>query len=610
MTNTEQEILCYNTQGALCLLDFGKTRFTENNWSVAIVKIILKYLRPFYARMFLGLLIKFLGTIMDLILPYILAHIIDHVVPTKNISMVLLWGCIMIICSLCGMFGNVIANRMASKVARDTSESIRHDLFAKIFYLSSKQIDGFSVASLESRLTSDTYNIHNMLGGMQRLGVRAPILLIGGIIVTLTLEPVLALVLVSVLPFIAFAVWHISRKGIPLYTKLQKAVDKMVRVVRENAQGVRVIKALSKTDYEKRRFGTVNNEVVGCEKKAGYAMAASNPVMNLFLNAGLVLVVLVGAYRVNGGTSEAGKIIAFLTYFTLISNAMLSITRMFVMFSKGTASANRVGEVLHTSEDLQTFPAEEETRKNDDYIVFDHVFFSYNGKKNNLTDISFSIPKGKMLGIIGATGSGKSTVIQLLMRFYDVSSGEIRIGGQDVRTIPPDKLHLKFGVVMQNDFLYADTIEENIRFGRDLSHEQIVRAATLSQAIGFITKLEDGFQHMLTAKGTNLSGGQKQRLLIARALAASPDILIMDDSSSALDYKTDAELRKAIKGSFSGATTTIVIAQRISTVMSADEIIVLEKGKIQGKGTHEELMDSCEIYREIGHSQMGGALVG
>ena len=576
------------------------------------MKLVLRYLRPFYARMCLGLLIKAGGSVMELILPYILAHIIDNVVPQKTLKLIFFWGALMIACSVAAVIANITANRMAARVARDTSEQVRHDLFARVMHLSSRQIDRLTVPSLESRLTSDTYNLHHMIGMMQRLGVRAPILLIGGIAVAATMEPVLTLVLVATLPFITVAVWGISRKGIPLYTTLQQTVDRMVRVVRENAQGVRVIKALSKTDYERRHFDEVNRAVVAAEKKAGITMAASNPLMNFFLNTGLTLVIVVGAFRVNDGLTQPGAIVAFMSFFTLISNAMLSVTRMFVMFSKGTASANRIAEVIEMPADLDVASEDDLPRKKDGdegFITFENVNFSYNKTKNNLTDISFRVPHGGTLGIIGATGSGKSTIIQLLMRFYDIDSGSIRIGGRDVRTIPHDELHRKFGVALQNDFLYSESIEKNIAFGRDLSRAEVEFAARLAQAAPFIEDFDDGYLHMLTAKGTNISGGQKQRTLIARALAAKPEILILDDSSSALDYKTDANLRRAIADNLSGATTTIVVAQRISSVMSADVILVIDEGRIIGMGDHDALMQSCDVYREISESQMGGAIL-
>ena len=359
----------------------------------------------------------------------------------------------------------------------------------------------------------------------------------------------------------------------------------------------------SLVEQEKEHFAQVNGEVVRRETRAAITMGITNPMMNLLLNTGLTLVVVVGAFRVNAGVTKVGVIIAFLSYFTIILNAMLSITRLFVMYSRGSASAARICEVLYTREDLtvKQAPAVSET----EHIVFEDVSFSYQKKGDDISHISFRLKKGETLGIIGGTGSGKSTISALLMRLYERDSGSIRIDGKPVESIPPEELHTKFGVVFQNDILFADTIEANIDFGRNLPHERIVQAAQCAQAMEFIQGLPDGFSHMLTPRGTNLSGGQKQRVLLARALAGYSEILILDDSSSALDYRTDAALRKALRENY-GDVTTIVIAQRVSSILHADHILVLEDGKELGYGTHEELMERCPLYREISESQMGG----
>jgi ABC-type multidrug transport system, ATPase and permease components len=573
------------------------------------MKRILGYLKPYTSRMTLGFFIKFIGTIVELFLPWILAHMIDTVVPLKNIPPILLWGSVMLICSFIAVAANIIANRMATKVARDSTERIRQDLFEKSLSLSCSQIDKITIPSLEARLTTDTYHLYQAIGMMQRLGVRAPILLIGGVFVTLMLEPVLTIVLVSVLPFIGIIVWLVSKKGITLYTKLQQSIDNMVRTVRENISGMRVIKALSKTEYEKVRFDKANSAVTAHEKTAGYTMSLTNPAMNFLLNIGLTLVIVVGAYRANSGLTPPGKIIAFLSYFTIILNAMLAITRIFVLFSKAAASAERISEVLvlpeDLSQDLQTSVSDSGEKQSENHIVFDRVSFSYHKKKNNIHDISFKLRKGETLGILGATGSGKSTLIQLLMRLYDIDSGSITIGGNPIQSIPNEKLHSMFGVVFQNDILFADTVVENIDFGRGISQEDIETAAKLAQAESFVQELPYKYTQPLTTRGTNLSGGQRQRLLIARALAAKPEILILDDSSSALDYNTDAALRQALRQGFED-TTVIVIAQRISSVRHADHILVLEEGETLGYGTHEELLESCGLYQEIYDSQMGG----
>ncbi len=568
-------------------------------------RVLTYYLKPYYLRMMAGFVIKFAGTIMDLCLPWILAHMIDYVIPQNNKNMIFVWGGLMMVCAVLAWTGNVVANRMASKVARDTTEKVRHDLFSKVTYLSNQSTDAFTKPSLISRLTSDTYNLHQMLGRVQRLGVRAPILLIGGILITLTLDPVLTLILVSVLPFIVLIMTATSKKGIPMYASLQEALDQFVRLVREDIAGIRVIKALSKTDYEKERFGVINEEVVKIEKKAGMTMAIVNPAMNFFLNIGLVFVILAGAYRVNAGKCEVGKILAFMTYFTIILNAMMSISKMFVIISKAVASANRIVSVLDAEDERDSkLVLEEKDKAEDTMISFEHVSFSYNHVENNLTDINFSVKKGETLGIIGETGSGKSTVASLLLRFYDATEGNIFIGGKPIQSIPLGELRSSFGVVFQNDSLFEDSISENVRLGRALSEGDIKQAILYAQAKEFVEDENRGYYDKLNIKGANLSGGQKQRILIARALAAHPDILILDDSSSALDYRTDALLRKELKEHFKD-TTTVIIAQRISSIMHADHILVLEDGAMIGYGTHEELLASCRVYQEIGRSQMG-----
>ncbi len=572
------------------------------------MKHILSYIRPFVGKMMIGFSIKFIGTIMDLFLPMLLSIILDDIVPTGDKRAIFLCGGLMVICSVIAILGNIGANRMAARVARDTTEKIRNDLFRRISYLSARQLDEFTVPSLESRLTSDTYNIHQMVGMFQRLGVRAPLLLIGGIIVAASLEPVLTLVLVAILPFISFFVYFISKRGIPLYNTQQVETDNMTRVVRENAQGVRIIKALCKEDAEKARFDEANLNLNRAEKKAAFNMALTSPLMNLFMNLGLVAVILVGAYRVNSGASGAGAIIAFMSYFTIILNAMMSVTRMFIMASKGIASANRIGEVLDTPYDMTADESYAGT-KGSHKIEFDHVNFSYNGVKNNLSDISFTLEKGQTLGIIGPTGAGKTTLIALLMRQYDVTEGSIRIDGVDVRAMDRADISKKFGAAFQNDFLFADTIRSNVDFGRGLTDDAIMTSAKHAQAEAFIGEKEGGLDYELTIKGANLSGGQKQRVILSRALAGMPEILVLDDSSSALDYATDARLRQALRDNYDGNTTSVIVAQRVSSIKHADLILVLEDGRITGSGTHEELLANCPLYREISDSQMGGALL-
>ncbi len=570
------------------------------------MKRILSYLKPFKARMAVGFSIKVIGTVAELLLPFILSYILENVINTLNVGKIVFYGVVMMLCAAVACVGNITANRMAARVTTKFSVEMRKDLFSKTLYLSAADTDRFTVPSLESRITTDTYNVHNFIGMMQRMGVRAPILLIGGIFITLVMDKILAFVMIATLPLIFLTVYSVSRKGVPLYIGVQKSIDKMVRVVREDAQGIRVIKALSKNEYENRRYDEVNKALSKEERRAGIIMGVVNPVMTLLMNLGIAAVVAVAAICVSKGISSASTVIAFMQYFTLISMAMMSLSRMFVMYTKCAASAKRIAEVLETPD--RFYVTESGEQKSDEYISFNNVSFSYLGKKNNIENISFSVKKGGSLGIIGATGSGKSTIVKLLLRFYDAGSGEISINGRNITSFTREELTSMFGVTLQNGFIYADTIRENICFGRELSDSQITRAASIAQAKEFIDSLPEGYDKKLSSGGTNISGGQRQRVLIARALAAEPDILILDDSSSALDYKTAANLRKALDSEMSGSTV-ITVAQRISSVKNCDLILVLSNGKIIGKGTHEQLLESCQEYREISESQMGGAFV-
>ncbi len=568
------------------------------------MKTILQYAKPKLPVMGIQLAVKFFGTIIELLLPWMLSRILDDAVPAYDVSAIWIWGALMILCAAAALASNVIANRMATRISRDITRKLRHDLFARILHLSCAQEDAFTTPSLISRLTSDTYNTHQMIDRMQRLGVRAPILLIGGVLLCFVLEPVLTLVLVAILPLLGFVVTTVSSKGVKMYTNTQNALDVMVRRAQESMNGIRVIQALSRGEYERRRFGEANDEVIDREQRAALLMNVTNPVMNLLLNTGLTLVIVVGAFRVNAGLTTSGTIIAFLSYFTIILNALMMVSRLFVMYSKGAASARRIEEVLLTPMQ-QTLP--QSTAAADETvpcIEFENVSFSYGGVRDQLTDISFALHKGQTLGILGPTGSGKSTLLRLILGFYTAQKGQVRLWGQPVEAIAPDILYDQFGVVFQNDFLYAGTLAEAIDIGRGLPREALEAAAQTAQA-EFIAQREGGLDSGMAIRGSNLSGGQKQRVLLARALAANPPILLLDDSSSALDYKTDAALRRALAKDFAD-TTKVIVAQRISSLQHSDLILMLDDGRIIGRGTHEELLETCPAYREIAELQMGG----
>ena len=578
------------------------------------MKLIFRYMKNYLPLILLAILIKLLGTVTELLLPYILEHIIDDVVPTGNLGYVLLWGSMMFVTAILCRTLNVMANKRTVDNAHNVSYAIRQDLFEKTINLSGSQFDEIGLPSLISRMTSDSYNVQSAVQQMQSLCVRAPMMLIGGVLVAAMMDLELAMVLFVMLPVLIIIVFAVSRKGIPMYTRVQQKLDVIVRIMRENITGIRVVKALSKEDYEMRRFAGANREMTSTDINAATIMAIPGPLMQLFLNMGLSFVVFYGAYRVNQGYIKPGVILAFLTYFNMIAMGVMGLNRIFVTMSKASASANRIASVLQAAEEDNARIECEDTT--DDLIRFDHVSFSYGkGSENKedfaggqrrkaLSDITFSMKKGDTLGIIGPTGCGKTTIINLLMRFYKADSGNIYVGGKNVLTYDKDELRRKFGTVFQNDLIFQDDLRQNIDFGRGIADERIRSAAEVSMAAGFIDELDEGMAYQASIKGANLSGGQKQRIFVARALAADPEILILDDSSSALDYKTDAAMRNAIAKRHPD-TTLIMIAQRVSSVMNMKNILVLDNGECIGYGDHETLMKTCPAYRETYDVQMG-----
>ncbi len=577
------------------------------------MKRAFKYLFVQKNKMIGGYTAKIIGTIVELFIPWIMAKILDQVVPemkaTGDYLPFILWSIAMVFCALAARMLNVFANRRAAWVSMDAIRRLRFDLFKKIMTLSGKKTDEFGIPSLVSRLTSDSYNIHTCFNIFQRMGVRALFMLTGGLIMASTLDVQLTLTLVAVIPFVFVVVLVITLKGIPLYAKVQTFVDDMVRVMREDVSGIRVIKALSKEDYERRRFEKANSDTADSDFKAAGVMSASSPLISFFLNIGLVLVIVVGAYRVNDGEIKPGVILAFLTYFTMILNAVIAVTRIFVNFSKGSASAKRIWMVIDAENDLQIEECDD-AAAGGHKVEFKNVWFTYGDPRDDvedkyvLSDISFTLEKGSSLGIIGATGSGKTTILNLLMRYYDCTKGEILIDGKNIKSYPLEELRHKFGTAFQNNIIFADTVEENVSFGRDLPHEAIEKALKAANAYDFVMAKEGGLDHVASIKGADFSGGQKQRMYVARALAGSPDILVLDDSSSALDYKTDADVRNAINTQYSDSTL-VTVAQRISSVMKMEKILVIDDGKVIGYGTHTDLMENCSVYKEIAATQLG-----
>lgn len=563
------------------------------------------------------ILIKLLGTFSELLLPYILEHIIDEVAPLGELRLALFWGGVMFTAALVCRQLNVCANRRGIGTAHRVSYDIRQELFRKTVDLSGSQFDAFGLPSLISRMTSDSYNVQTAVQQFQTLCVRAPMLLAGGMAFALMMDASLAMILVAMLPVLILVVFVVTAKGLPMYGRVQQELDAVVRVMREDITGIRVVKALSKTQYEKRRFAKANQDMTDSDIAAGTVMAIPSPFMQLCVNSGLALVVLLGAARVNDGRMEPGVILAFLTYFNMINMGLMGLSRIFMTMSKAGASADRIDQVLQTESDQRVLPPDEAlTPGGDEFIRFEHVSFRYGegtedaadfageAREDALTDISFALKRGESLGIIGPTGCGKSTIISLLIRSYDVREGGVFVDGKDVRAYGKDELREKFGVCFQNDMVFQDTLRENIRFGRDIDDAALRAAIEGSMAAEYIDALEDGADHQAKIRGADLSGGQKQRLLVARALAGRPEILVLDDSSSALDYRTDAAMRRAIRENY-GGSTLIMIAQRVSSVMGMTHILVMDNGRCVGYGTHEELLKTCPAYLETYQIQMG-----
>ena len=569
------------------------------------MKRVFSYAKPFVLALCGVFFLKFLAAFIELQIPTMLADVIDVGVPQAKeagtSSIIYLYGGKMLAMAICTAVVNYSANVWSSWITTQMLRRIRQDLFVKVSYLSTRQMNELTVPSAVSRLTSDTYNVNSMFLRGFRIGVRAPMLLICGLIMTFRLDSQLALVLLAALPPVVLVTAGLTKKSVPLFQTQQTMLDGMIRTVRENATGIRVIKALSKTDYEKSRYDRVNAELADQKVRAGAITALSRPTSNLILNFCLVLIVLFGALRVSNGALLPGRIIAFTHYFTMILNATIGIAGLFTVLSHGMASAQRIDAVMSMEPELPIMDVPQEQTP---YAVeFRHVSFSYHkGAEKNLDDVSFALKKGQTLGIIGGTGSGKTMILRLLLRFYDADEGQILLSGRDVRSIPNEELRKLFGVTLQNDFISATTVRENIAYFRDLDDGTLLRAAEIAQAADYLAE-KDGLDTPLTKSGNNLSGGQKQRLLIARAVAADPAILILDDASSALDYQTDAALRKALSESCRDAVK-VIVAQRISSLRHADCILMLDGGHVIGQGTHEELMNSCDAYREIAETQM------
>jgi ATP-binding cassette subfamily B multidrug efflux pump len=571
------------------------------------MQFLYKYIRKYWKLFLFALAFLMLEVLSDLMQPTIMAKIIDVGVAGKQLDYVLHMGGLMLLITAIGALGASGRNILASRVSQSFGAELRSDLFRKIQTLSFENIDKFDKASLVTRLTNDVTQVQVFVNGLMRVFMKAPLICIGSLIMATRLNPHLAVVLLAVIPLVAILIILNMKVGYPFFLKVQQAIDRVNSIMREYLSGVRVVKAFNRFDYEEEKFAKANQEYQMRSIIAMRAMAVFSPGITLMVNFGIVAVIWLGGIGVGNGQIQVGHIIAFTNYMTQILYALMLISMVFNMFVRARASAGRIGEVF-TQENKMTW--QEGPSGNvqiSGRVDFKDVYFSYDGiiETAAVKHINVSILPGETVGIIGSTGSGKSSLVGLIPRFYDATAGTVKVNGEDVSRIDPKKLRESIAIVPQQTVLFTGTVLDNIKWGNeDATQEQVELAAKMADAHQFIMAFPEGYQTKLGQGGINFSGGQKQRVCIARALIRQPEILILDDCTSAVDVTTETNIRAAIK-KYAKHLTCIIIAQRITSVMDADKIIVLDLGQVVGIGKHEELMQNCKVYQEIYHSQMG-----
>ncbi|UUZ79707.1 ABC transporter ATP-binding protein/permease [Paenibacillus sp. P26] len=566
---------------------------------------LFRFLQPFRIPIAFVLVMVFLQSLSELYLPTLMADIVDHGIVKGDTAYIWRIGGFMLLVSAAGVLFSITASYYSSTVAAGFGKVVRGKVFAHVENFSLHEFDKFGTASLITRTTNDITQVQQVLVMILRMMVMAPMMCIGGIIMAVSKDAQLSLVLVVVLPVLAGAIFGIAGRAIPLFKVMQVKVDKLNLVLREALTGIRVIRAFNRTDHEKRRFHDANRDLTDTAIKANKIMAAMMPTMIVVLNFSSIAIIWFGGIRIGAGNMQVGDLMAFLQYAMQIMFSLIMVSMMFVMVPRASASAVRINEVLDMAADITDAPNAKHEEGSKGVVEFQDVTFSYPGaEKPALSGITFTARPGEVTAIIGGTGSGKSTLISLIPRFYDIDSGRILIDGTDIRELTQESLRAQIGLVPQKAELFSGTIADNIRFGKeDAGDEEVRHAAEIAQAADFISGMKDGFESSIAQGGMNLSGGQKQRLSIARALVRKPLIYVFDDSFSALDFKTDAKLRAALRHETT-ESTVIIVAQRVSTIMDADRIIVLDEGRIAGIGPHKELMQTCEVYREIVYSQL------
>jgi ATP-binding cassette subfamily B protein len=569
---------------------------------------IARYLKNFKKEVIFGPIFKLIEAIFELIVPIVTAKIIDYGVKTGNVGYVWRMGGVMLLLGVVGLCSALICQKFASVASQGFGTVVRNDLYKHINTFSHVEIDKFGTPSLITRMINDVNQLQYAVAMLIRLVVRAPFLALGAIVMAMMIDLKLSLVFLIATPLIALVLYLVMSRSVPYFRVMQKKLDKISLVSREGLSGVRVIRAFSKQESEEKRFRQVSDDQTNTAIQVGKLSALLNPLTYAIMNFAIIAIIWFGGYRVDSGNMTQGEIIALVNYMTQTLLALIVVANLVVTFTKASASAARVNEIFDTVSSVPEQNAEQVKPQSDKTvpkIEFENVSFSYNNTdKYALKDLSVTINEGETVGIIGGTGCGKSTFVNLIPRFYDVTKGNIRIDGINVKDYSFAQLRSEVGMVPQETVLFTGTIESNLLWGCETaSKEQIQKALEIAQAAEFVEKLPDGLQTPVNQGGKNFSGGQRQRLTIARALVGSPKILILDDSASALDFATDAALRKAIKNETKGMTV-LMVSQRASTIKRADKIIVMDDGEIVGIGTHEELMKNCETYQEICLSQL------
>ena len=575
------------------------------------MKNLVTYIKEYSKECVLGPLFKLLEAYFDLIVPLVMAGIIDNGIAGNDKGYVFRFGGVLVLLAIVGLTCSITAQYFAAKAAVGFAANVRHALFAHIESLSYSEMDTIGTSTLITRMTSDINQMQSGVNMALRLFLRSPFIVFGAAIMAFTIDVKAALIFVVVIPLLAIVVYGIMFISMPMYKRVQAELDKVLGRTRQNLTGVRVIRAFNKEDSEKKNFCEENQELTRLQMLVGRISALTNPVTYVMINVALVVLLWVGAIRINAGSLTQGQVVALINYMSQILVELIKLANTIVLSTKAVACANRVSSVFDIKSSLTSgdYKANEGSiaKKEGISVCFNHVNMKYAGAgEESLTDIDFKAEAGSTIGVIGGTGSGKSSLVNLIPRFYDVSEGQVLVDGRDVREYDLTELRERIGVVPQKAVLFHGTIRENICWGNnDATDEEIIKALRSAQALEVVAGKEGKLDYMIEQGGRNLSGGQRQRLTIARALVRKPSILILDDSSSALDFATDAKLRKSLQ-ELDYKPTVFIVSQRTSSIQHADMILVLDDGKLVGKGTHEELVQNCDVYKEIYMSQFKG----